>query len=102
MSGCSAGMHLGSGGCAVEMRLFNIGIVDCDGDKNDDDDDQLTKWASGLSGCNAGVRVDAASRCTCSGGYDALQSFENAAEISDRSAAATAVLLIALLVIQGQ
>ena len=55
-----------------------------------------------MSGCNAGVRVDAASRCCCSGGYDAVQSFENAAEISDRSAAATAVLLIALLVIQGQ
>ena len=33
------------------------------------------------------VRVDAASRCSCSGGYNALQSFENAAEISDRSAA---------------
>ena len=47
----------------------------------------MTMWALGLSGCNAGVRVDAASRCCCSGGYDAVQSFENAAEISDRPAA---------------
>ena len=34
-------MHLGSGGCAVESRLFNIGIVDRDGDNNDDDDDHV-------------------------------------------------------------
>ena len=59
------------------------------------------EYQDAMQGCTW-VRVDAASRCTCSGGYDALQSFENAAEISDRSAAATAVLLIALLVIQGQ
>ena len=27
MSGCDAGMHLGSGGCCVEMQLFNILVL---------------------------------------------------------------------------
>ena len=27
LSGCNAGMHLGSGGCAVEMQMFNMLVL---------------------------------------------------------------------------